>query len=367
MPTFNLGKVVGPQGLKGDPGEQGIQGVPGEQGPQGIQGEIGPQGIQGPKGDKGDTGATGPAGPQGEVGPKGDQGIQGPKGETGAQGIQGPAGAAGYTPVKGTDYWTEADKAEIVAYVLESIGCPVFGIVDENNHIVLNGNLADGTYTVKYEMEDGTTIEIGVLDNRVYYSVINNLVNCTNSNGVKDVVGGEGYSAIISANSGYKLSSVVVTMGGSPVSVSSGVINIASVTGNIVITAVAEEAGPSYTNLAEPTSAEWLANHRITSNGVVEAHTGTTLVNTISCAEGDVIRVKGMTGIITGMYKSGVWYARKTVNATNFGDQVTEVILNGDYTEFTQVWPDVTSLRFYGALSGTANDVIITVNEEITE
>ena len=30
-------------------------------------------------------------------------------------------GEDGYTPVRGTDYWTDADKAEIKAYVDESI------------------------------------------------------------------------------------------------------------------------------------------------------------------------------------------------------------------------------------------------------
>lgn len=30
-------------------------------------------------------------------------------------------GEDGYTPVRGTDYWTEADKAEIKAYVDEAI------------------------------------------------------------------------------------------------------------------------------------------------------------------------------------------------------------------------------------------------------
>ena len=58
---------------------------------------------------KGDTGATGPQGPQGETGPAG---------ATGATGATGPAGADGHTPVKGTDYWTAADKAELVADVL---------------------------------------------------------------------------------------------------------------------------------------------------------------------------------------------------------------------------------------------------------
>ena len=44
-----------------------------------------------------------------------DVGLKGDKGDTGA------AGADGYTPVKGTDYWTEADKAEIVADTLAAL------------------------------------------------------------------------------------------------------------------------------------------------------------------------------------------------------------------------------------------------------
>ena len=41
------------------------------------------------------------------------QGAQGIQGEPGVQGIQGPAGKDGKTPVKGTDYFTQADKQEI--------------------------------------------------------------------------------------------------------------------------------------------------------------------------------------------------------------------------------------------------------------
>ena len=44
-----------------------------------------------------------------------DVGLKGDKGDTGA------AGADGYTPVKGTDYWTAADKAEIVADTLAAL------------------------------------------------------------------------------------------------------------------------------------------------------------------------------------------------------------------------------------------------------
>lgn len=40
------------------------------------------------------------------------------KGDKGDAGLNG---ADGYSPVRGTDYWTEADKAEIKAYVDEAI------------------------------------------------------------------------------------------------------------------------------------------------------------------------------------------------------------------------------------------------------
>ena len=36
----------------------------------------------------------------------------------GKDGKDGVDGKDGYTPIKGTDYWTDADKAEIVAEVL---------------------------------------------------------------------------------------------------------------------------------------------------------------------------------------------------------------------------------------------------------
>lgn len=54
----------------------------------------------------GGEGGVGPQGPAGEKGEKGDQGIPGEKGE------------AGYSPVKGVDYWTDADKAEVVEDLL---------------------------------------------------------------------------------------------------------------------------------------------------------------------------------------------------------------------------------------------------------
>ncbi|MBQ8830853.1 MAG: collagen-like protein [Oscillospiraceae bacterium] len=105
--------------------------------------------VKGVKGDKGDTGE------------QGIQGVQGEKGDTGATGKDGSNGADGYTPVRGTDYWTADDKAEIINEVITALGgSPVFGVVDDAGNITLSG-LADGTYTLKYENDDGTTTDIG--------------------------------------------------------------------------------------------------------------------------------------------------------------------------------------------------------------
>lgn len=100
----NIQGPAGPQGVAGPQGEKGEKGDKGEQGPagpEGAQGVAGPQGEKGEKGDKGDQGLTGATGPQGPVGPQGEKGE---KGDTGAE---------GKTPVKGVDYFTDADKAEI--------------------------------------------------------------------------------------------------------------------------------------------------------------------------------------------------------------------------------------------------------------
>jgi hypothetical protein len=118
-------------------GPAGPQGIPGPRGPEGPIGKTGPAGPQGPKGEDGfivfeeltqeqKEELRGPQGPQGPIGKTGPQGPQGPKGDTGLAGKDGgqgpkgdigPAGQDGYTPIRGVDYWTEADKAEIIASI----------------------------------------------------------------------------------------------------------------------------------------------------------------------------------------------------------------------------------------------------------
>ena len=74
-----------------------------------------------------------------------------------------PQGEPGKTPVKGVDYWTEDDQEAIVQQVITALGTPVFGRVDEDNNIILTGELADGTYIFKYEDAEGNQTILGAV------------------------------------------------------------------------------------------------------------------------------------------------------------------------------------------------------------
>ena len=113
--------------IKGDKGDTGPQGL---QGPQGIPGEKGDTGAQGPKGEQGEQGIQGPQGVKGDQGPKGENGISATHSWNGttltvtsASGTSSAdlKGADGHTPVKGTDYFTEADKQELVTAVIAAL------------------------------------------------------------------------------------------------------------------------------------------------------------------------------------------------------------------------------------------------------
>lgn len=186
----------------------------------------------------------------------------------------------------------------------------------------------DITYTAQYSQ---TEIET----DPVTYTVTNTLTNCTNSNSATTVEEGSAYSATITANSGYTLDSVSVTMGGSAVTVTGGVINIASVTGNIVITAVASETStePSYTNLAEPNDTNttdwgiWINNARMGSEGSYRSSTNSMVTNYIPLTrEGsnpmETLYVKntGLTATgngVTAGHVVALWSEPTSDNTTN--------------------------------------------------
>ena len=138
----------GTPGAKGDKGDTGAKGDPGEKGDKGDTGATGPAGPQGPAGVPGKDGANGKDGADGKPGAAGADGItptigdngnwyigstdtgkpsrgvagaKGADGANGKDGARGENGADGKTPVRGTDYWTAADKQEIVNDVLAAI------------------------------------------------------------------------------------------------------------------------------------------------------------------------------------------------------------------------------------------------------
>ena len=82
-------------------------------------------------------GVAGPQGPQGEPGIQGEKGdpftyadfteeqlsaLTGPQGPAGKDGVNGQDG---HTPIRGTDYWTDNDKQEIITEAVSAVNVPV--------------------------------------------------------------------------------------------------------------------------------------------------------------------------------------------------------------------------------------------------
>lgn len=99
-----------------------IRGAPGEDGASAYDIWLS-EGNEGSEADflaslKGEPGDKGDPGEQGIPGAKGDKGD---KGDTGDSGAKGDKGDKGDTPVKGVDYFTDDDIAEIVDAVYAQI------------------------------------------------------------------------------------------------------------------------------------------------------------------------------------------------------------------------------------------------------
>ena len=131
----NLIAVADLKGADGAPGKDGPTGAPGKDGHSpvvtatksgktttlSVDGaaiatvEDGADGITPHIGDNGNWyfGSTDTGKPS--------RGATGAPGKDGAKGAPGAPGAAGHTPVKGTDYWTAADKQEIVNSVIAAL------------------------------------------------------------------------------------------------------------------------------------------------------------------------------------------------------------------------------------------------------
>jgi hypothetical protein len=213
------------------------------------------------------------------------------------------------------DYITEDLKNDIVQSIIAELqGLPVFGVVDENNTITVTSQLSDGTYTLMYENADGTLEAIGTI---------------TVGNG--DVV--------------------------------------------------------EYTNLVDTTlttdttitlsSQGWLENVRINSSNAIVTADGNHITNIIHVGNKNVLRIKNMD--IYGGYGRIYLYAGTTfvysikpadnsVIFTSIGDEYSEVTIAKLQEQLSANVHGGTfdSVRIGGTLIGTKEDVIVTLDEEIT-
>lgn len=135
------------------------------------------------------------------------------------------------------------------------------GVIDDTSIITINEEIVESSSPT------------------IYRSIINSLTHVTSSNAAVSVEDGAAYTATLTAENGYTMSSVTVTMGGTDITATAynantGVISIAAVTGNIVITANATKV-MSYHNLV-PTAVDSNGASAPYTDGLMLSSSGTT-------------------------------------------------------------------------------------------
>jgi hypothetical protein len=141
------------------------------------------------------------------------------------------------------------------------------------------------------------TLDMSSGDATVSYSITSNLTNVTSSSAVMSIEANQPYSTTLTATVGT-ITNVAVTMGGVDITASAynadtGVITIDAVTGDVVITAVAESNEPTYTNVLDTVG--YTANKRFGSDGTERDNEGTSVTGFIPCKCGDYLYLKNIT------------------------------------------------------------------------
>lgn len=162
-------------------------------------------------------------------------------------------------------------------YKIDSLTCTMGGVQQTITDNIINIARVSGNIVVTAVASKNTSPAVS-------YTVTNNLTYATNSNGATTVEKGSAYSATISAEQGYHITSITCTMGGAQQTVINNYINIVSVNGNIVITVVAEEDQPTATytitnNLTNVTN----------SNPATTIEEGSSYTATITASQGYII------------------------------------------------------------------------------
>lgn len=234
------------------------------------------------------------------------------------------------------------------------------------------------------------TVNEEIHDTTVYRRITNLLTNVTSSNAAVSVEDGAAYTATITAENGYTMNSVTVTMGGTDITAAAynantGVINIASVTGNVVITAKATKV-VSYHNLVPSAvdtslaSAPYTDGYIIKSSGNVEAlnHFTTTGFIPFDGAAVHVYRIGG-EGIKWNEYGSRIaWYNADFSlkgSVTNYDKiganiyyptKVEDANAAAAFSTDANVAPPQGAAYFRVSAKGSGANLVVTLDEELT-
>lgn len=214
------------------------------------------------------------------------------------------------------------------------------------------------------ELDDNTIYLIGILGG--FVNVSSTLTNCTNSNQTTQTLLGDPYNATLTADTGYEMSTVIVYMNNVDVTsqvYSDGVISIASVDGDIAITATATQAGlPVMRDLGV-----WLDVTDNLNDG--SYHAGATKwISKVECGSlgniefsllGEVSFVDGVARFApTNSYVTSIWgtnpLCENGLGAIGSGDVTIEIVLDSQFNTYTTLGD---SIYFVGcnAAPGTSS------------
>lgn len=223
----------------------------------------------------------------------------------------------------------------------------------------------------------------------VYRSITNSLSHVSNSNAAVSVEDGAAYSATLTADSGYTMGTVAVKMGGTDITstaytASSGAISIASVTGDVVITAVATKV-VTYINLV-PTavdssgaSAPYTDGKYLGSNGAPSDMSGFVTTGFIPFDGGaeHVYRIGG-DGIAWNTYGCRIaWYNanyslkgsvisyEKIGSSIYYPSKVEDANVAAAFSTDKNVAPPNGAAFFRVSAKGSGANLIITLDQEI--
>lgn len=224
----------------------------------------------------------------------------------------------------------------------------------------------------------------------IYHSITNTLTHVTTSNDAVAAVDGTEYTATLTANSGYTMGNVVIKMGGIDITstaytASNGVISIASVTGDVVITAVATKI-VTYTNLV-PTavdssgaSAPYTDGKYLGSNGNPSDMSGFVTTGFIPFDGGaeHIYRIGG-DGIAWNTYGCRIaWYNanhslkgsvvsyEKIGSSIYYPSEVEDANAAAAFSTDKNVAPPIGAAFFRVSAKGSGANLVITLDQEIS-